>query len=136
MDLRTSTLLAGLAGAFLLGPPYTVSQSAETEEGPAENVDESLDEIKVDVQGSIEDVDNRRGISFDGDLRAGHLFTGDGFSDFEFDTGNIFRARWRLGSTWRLRDGLRLVGRVAGLCSTEECSPLRGSLKAKQSCDH
>ena len=52
MDLRTSTLLAGLAVAFLLGPLRAASQSAEVEESPAGNVDESLDEIKVDVQGA------------------------------------------------------------------------------------
>jgi len=123
MDVRISTLLAGLVATFFLSPLPAVAQSAEMDEGTAGNVDESLDEVMVDVQGSIEEVDNRRGISFEGDLRAGHLFTGDGFSDFEFKSGNTFRARWRLGSTWRIRDGLRVVGRIAGLCSSEECSP-------------
>jgi hypothetical protein len=88
-----------------------------------EDVDDVLDEVLVDVQGSIEDADTRLGISFKGDLRAGYLFAGDGFSDFEFASENTFRARWRLGSTLRFRKGLRFVGRIAGVCSSEECSP-------------
>jgi hypothetical protein len=109
--------------AAFAASPSSLAQQLDVDEETVEDVDESLDEVKVDVQGSIEDTDNRLGISFDGDLRGGYLFAGDSLREFEVDSRNVFRTRWRIGSTLRFTEGLRLVGRIAGLCSTEECSP-------------
>ena len=90
--------LCNIAGFFLLAPfaPSYSQEAAEDEDSPeileeVEDVDEALDEVLVDVQGSIEDADTGVGLSFDGDLRAGYLFAGDGFSDFEF-ASTVFRA--------------------------------------------
>ena len=108
--------------------PGVANETAEEPAGADEEtlttaeIDEELNEVIVDVQGSLEDVDDRRGISFDGDLRVGYLFSGDGFSDFDFEKTRFLRMRWRVGSTWRFAEGLRLVGRVAGLCSSDDCS--------------
>jgi hypothetical protein len=121
MQIRPGILVAAFALAALGISQPSFPQDAD--EAVVEDVDESLDEVKVDVQGSLEDTDNRLGISFDGDLRGGYLFAGDSLREFEVDSRNVFRTRWRLGSTLRFTEGLRLVGRIAGLCSTEECSP-------------
>jgi hypothetical protein len=123
MQIRHVILVATFAMAALSASPSSFPQQPDMGEDAVEDVDESLDEIKVDVQGSIEDADGRLGISFEGDLRGGYLFAGDSLREFEVDNRNVFRTRWRIGSTLRFTEGLRLVGRIAGLCSTEECSP-------------
>ena len=84
MRLRHYIALGCLGLAILVLPPCSFSQEANVGEVPSEDIesveeiDESLGEVIVDVQGSLGDRDTRLGLSFDGDLRAGYLFAGDG----------------------------------------------------------
>ena len=61
--------------------------------------DEALDEVEVDVQGSLDDVDERLSIRVNGDLRLGYIFAGEDFLDVAFGETDLLRARWRLRST-------------------------------------
>ena len=85
--------------------------------------DEVLDEVDIDVQGSLRDVAERRGISVYGDMRFGYIFEGEDFQDVAFGETDVLRTRWRLRSTWGLREGLRVSASIAGICSTDECEP-------------
>jgi len=69
--------------------------------------DEVLDEVDIDVQGSLSDVEERLGISVYGDMRFGYIFEGEDIQDVAFGETDVLRTRWRLRSTWGLRDGLR-----------------------------
>lgn len=107
-----------------LSAPARAEESVEADEPLTEaEIDESLDEVMVDVQGSVADADDRRGLLVAGDLRSGFLFSGEDFSDFDPEDSNFIRARWRLGAALRFAEGFRVIGRVAGLCSTERCRP-------------
>lgn len=85
--------------------------------------DQELGEQEIDVQGSIEDAEDVRGFRLDGDLRLGYVFAGDDFQDISFGETDILRARWRVKSSWGIASGLRASLRLAGLCSTEDCTP-------------
>lgn len=123
MQIGNSIIVVVLAQVVLAATTPTFAQQTDAVGDGVENVDETLDEDKVDVQGSLDDVGSRRGVTNDGDLRGGYLFAGDGLREFEIDSRNVFRTRWRIRTTWRFDERLRVVGRVAGLCSTLECSP-------------
>ncbi len=100
-----------------------VAQSPEVPELEAVDFDEELDEVEIDVQGSIDDVDGHTGFSIDGDVRLGYIFEGEDFQDVEFGQTDVLRARWRLRSIWGFTERFRGAIRVAGLCSSEECDP-------------
>ena len=95
----------------------------ETGEDCAVDFGEELGEVEIDVEGSIGDAEERRGIGVNGDLRIGYVFAGDDFQDVALGETDILRARWRIRSTWGIADNLRGVIRVAGICSTESCDP-------------
>jgi len=123
---KSKRLLAGTVAivfvAFLVS--YSGYARAEEAEEPAsETFDEALDELPIDVLGSISDATQRLGLSINGDLRVGYTFAGDDFDAARLGDSGVLRARWRLRSTWGLTERLRGVVRVAGLCSTKECDP-------------
>jgi hypothetical protein len=99
------------------------AQAVDAEEADTENFDVALDEISIDVANSIGNALETRGLTFDGDLRVGQVFTGDDFDDVRLGEADALRARWRLRTTWGITEQLRGVFRVAGLCSTGECDP-------------
>ena len=123
MEIEQLFIVALCAATAFAASPGAFTQESDATDGQYEDVDEALGEEKVDVQGSLDDVSDGRGISIEGDLRGGFLYAGDSLREFEIDSRNVFRARWRVRSTWQFDESLRVVGRVAGLCSTEECSP-------------
>jgi len=84
---------------------------------------EALDELSIDVEHSIGNAVERRGLSFDGDLRIGDIFVGDNIDDVRLGEAEAIRARWRIRSTWGITERFRGVLRVAGLCSTSNCDP-------------
>ena len=85
--------------------------------------DEALDEQAIDVESSIGDAVERRGLSINGDLRVGNLFNGDDIEDVTLGDPDAIRARWRIRSAWGITERFRGVLRVAGLCSTNNCNP-------------
>jgi hypothetical protein len=84
---------------------------------------ELLDDEEIDVQGSIDDAEDKRGITVDGDLRLGYVFAGEDFQGISFGDEGDLRARWRLRSIWGITERLRAVARLAGICSTIGCEP-------------
>jgi hypothetical protein len=99
------------------------AQSVEAEASDSENFNEALDELSIDVAHSIGDAIERRGLSFDGDLRIGDIFVGDDIDNVRLGEAEAIRARWRIRSTWGITDRFRGVLRIAGLCSTSNCHP-------------
>ncbi len=88
-----------------------------------DSFDEALDEVAIDVQSSIDVAVDRAGARFSGDTRLSYLFDGEDFQDLRFGRTDVLRLRWRLAAERRFTEGLRGSIRVAGLCSTEGCSP-------------
>ncbi len=90
------------------GVAEEVEASEDTEveaiEDSAVDFDEELDELEIDVEGSIGDAEERRGIGVNGDLRIGYAFAGDDFRDVTIGETDILRARWRLRSTLGFSD--------------------------------
>ncbi len=87
-----------------------------------ESFDETLDEIAIDVQSSIDSVVDRAGPRFFGDTRLSYIFDGEDLQDIRLGSSDVLRLRWRLGAEKRLTEGLRGSIRIAGLCSTDDCS--------------
>ena len=123
MQIKNLIISAVFAQVALVAAPSVSAQQSAESADEAQDVDEALGEEKVDVQGSLADIIGEREVTTTGDLRGGYLFAGESLREFEIDDQNIFRTRWRVRSTWRFGKDLRVVGRIAGLCSTEECSP-------------
>ncbi len=116
-----STVAMVLVTCFIGGP--SDAQLEEAEESDSQSFDDALDELSIDVAHSIGDALERRGLTFDGDLRFGQIFVGDEIDDVRLGEADTFRARWRIRSTWGITERFRGVVRVAGLCSTSECEP-------------
>ena len=120
-DRQVCAIAIALLSCFVANPSN--AQSEEAEESESGDFDEALDELSIDVEDSIGSALERRGLSFDGDLRVGYLFAGDDFEDLQIGNADAIRARWRIRSTWGITERFRGVLRVAGLCSTSDCDP-------------
>lgn len=107
---------------------------AQTADEPAEELTyaEVVEEIaiKEDYDGSLDDstssIDVRNildGFRLTADVRAGYSSSSVDERDGESQTDDVFRARWRLRNEFGVTPYLRAVGRVSGLCSSDECSP-------------
>ena len=101
----------------------SLAELTEEDEQITDDFDQELSEQEIDVQGSIEDAKDVRGFRLDGDLRLGYVFAGDDFQDVSFGETDVLRARWRVKSSWGIASGLHGSLRLAGLCSTEDCTP-------------
>jgi len=101
----------------------SLAELTEEDEQITADFDQELGEQEIDVQGSIEDAVEIRGFRLDGDLRLGYVFAGEDLQDVSFGETDILRARWRVKSSWGIASGLRASLRLAGLCSTEDCTP-------------
>lgn len=102
---------------------HSAAEDVEAGEDGAVDFVEELDELEIDVEGSIGDAQERRGIGVNGDLRIGYVFAGEDFQDVTLGETDVLRARWRLRSTLGFSNKLRAVIRLAGVCSTEGCDP-------------
>ena len=83
-----------LVTCFISGP--SDAQLEEAEESDSQSFDDALDELSIDVAHSIGDALERRGLTFDGDLRFGQIFVGDEIDDVRLGEADMFRARWRI----------------------------------------
>jgi len=120
-DWRVCSIAFALVACLFADPSN--AQSVEAEASDSENFNEALDELSIDVAHSIGDAIERRGLSFDGDLRIGDIFVGDDIDNVRLGEAEAIRARWRIRSTWGITDRFRGVLRIAGLCSTSNCRP-------------
>jgi hypothetical protein len=99
------------------------AQSVQGDDSDSLRFDEALDEVPIDVLDSIGDAIAKRGLKFDGDFRLGDTFVGNDIDAVTLGAPDSLRARWRIRSTWGITERLRAVARVAGLCSSDECTP-------------
>jgi hypothetical protein len=107
-----------MIGLTIVHPAFAQSEFEE----PADDA-EVLEELDIDVQGSIDDAEERRGIAVDGDLRLGYVFAGEDIQGIISSDTGLLRSRWRLRSVWGISERFRAVGRVSGVCSSTECDP-------------
>jgi hypothetical protein len=105
---------------------------AQSADEPDEILTEEEQAIESDSDGSLGDAegsinldleDLREGIQLDADLRLGYFENEVDQRDNEVTGDDRIEARWRLRMKANLLPNLRLVSRVAGLCSNDECSP-------------
>lgn len=96
----------------------TASEIAE-EEAIAEDIDGSLDDSanSIDVRKVLD------GVSLTSDIRIGYAESEIDDRDGTDRSEDILRARWRFRTEVGIFPYLRGVARVAGICSSEECSP-------------
>ena len=107
-----------LIGLMFVHPVCAQSESEE----PADDA-EILEDLDIDVQGSLDDVEEKRGIAVYGDLRLGYVFAGEDIQGIVSSDSGHLRSRWRLRSVWGISERFRAVGRVSGICSANECDP-------------
>ena len=89
------------------------------EEAIAADYDGSLD----DATGSIDVREALEGISLTADVRVGYFQSEIDERDGSSRSEDVTAARWRFRSEFGIFPYLRAVGRIAGLCSSDECSP-------------
>lgn len=91
---------------------------AENEPDEADlDADGSID----DASGSIEDATATRGWNFSGDVRTLYSYSEVDDANGTVQDDDLLQARWRLAGTLGITERLRVVARIAGICSTEHC---------------
>ncbi len=108
--------------------------TAQITEEPAEEVTaaeiEEEKAIEADTDGSLDDATNSidvrdelDGVGVSADARVGYFQTDFEESGTSRQSEDFVAIRWRLRTELDFAQHLRIVGRVAGLCSDNECSP-------------
>jgi len=93
----------------------------EEEQAIEEDSDGSLDDAESSIEVDLDEL--QEGIGLDTDLRVGY-FENEVDDRLDGSSNNdSINSRWHLRVQSNLLSNLRVVGRVAGLCSSEECSP-------------
>ena len=85
---------------------------------------DAADPIHVDYDDSLDypyAVPTR--FSVDGDVRGGYFDTRVDARDGSTDDNDVYRLRLRLGGNYSFSESWRLRGRLAAICSDDECSP-------------
>jgi hypothetical protein len=108
-------------GPSVAAEEVSAAELGEPEPTEARETDSDSDTPDVDVEGSIETVVPRRGWSFGGDLRLGYTYEDEKSRDGGSSGEGELLGRIRIGADWGLNRYVRVVGRVAGLCTTERC---------------
>jgi hypothetical protein len=109
------------------------SEVAEVAEKFEEKTESEIAEKKVeeaDSDGSLDDATNSidvdkilDGFGASADVRVGYFQTDIDERDGSDQSDDFVAARWRIRTEFGLLPFLRAVGRVAGICSNDECSP-------------
>jgi hypothetical protein len=108
--------------------------AAQTTEESAEEVTESAIEeeeaIEADTDGSLDDASNSidirdelDGVGVSADIRVGYFENEIDERDATSRSEDFVGSRWRLRTEADINQHLRIVGRIAGLCSSNECDP-------------
>jgi len=119
---------------LMLALPAMAQIAEEPAEEPTEEITESEIEeeeaIEADTDGSLDDTMNsidvreeRDGVGVSVDVRVGYFESEIDERDTTSQSEDVVASRWRLRSEVQLNQHLRMVGRVAGRCSSDECSP-------------
>jgi len=109
---------------------YVVAGAEPLDEINAEADETEIEELEADASGSIDDAEGsiedavaRRGWSVGGDLRFSYAYADLDRRDQTDESEDQLRSRWRVEAKVGITEHLRAVGRLAGVCSTEECEP-------------
>jgi hypothetical protein len=96
--------------------------------GEAADAEIELDEADLDADGSIDDASGSiegaaavRGWDFSGDVRTNYSYSDTDNRDGTSEDSDSLLARWRLAGMLGITERLRVVARVAGICSTDHC---------------
>lgn len=102
----------------------------EIESGITQAEIEKEEAIEADTDGSLDDtmnsIDVREGldgIGLSADVRVGYFQWEIEDRDATSQTDDLVGSRWRIRSEAQLNPYLRVVGRIAGICTDNECSP-------------
>ena len=101
--------------------PADIITEAEREE--TEQLDAEIDGSIVDVKESVEEALGNRGLSVSGDMRTSYTYETHDRRDLSTVDTDLFGFRWRLETGWVINDYMRAVGRIAGICTTDDCDP-------------
>jgi hypothetical protein len=103
---------------------------AEIEPEMTEAEIEKEEAIEADTDGSLDDtlnsIDVREeldGVGLSGDVRVGYFEDEIDDGDDTDQSDDFIGSRWRFRAETRLNPYLRIVGRIAGICTDDECSP-------------
>jgi hypothetical protein len=104
-----------------------------TEESANESTQAEIEEeeaIEADTDGSLDDAansidvrDEQDGVGLSFDVRAGYFESEIDERDDTSRAEDFFGGRWRFRTEVGLSPYLRTVGRIAGICTSNECSP-------------
>ena len=113
-----------------LALPATAQITTESAEEKTESEIEEEEAIEADTDGSLDDsansIDVRQlldGVGLSLDVRVGYFQSATDDRNNTDRTEDLVAARWRFRTEFGILPYLRTVGRVAGLCSNEDCSP-------------
>ena len=114
--------------AFAL--PASAQFITESDEEKTESEIEIEEAIEADTDGSLDDSANsidvrhvRDGIGLSLDVRVGYFQSEIDDRNNTDRTEDLVAARWRFRTEFGILPYLRTVGRIAGICTNEECSP-------------
>jgi hypothetical protein len=98
-------------------------EMVESEIAEQEAIEEDSDGSLDDSTSSIEVREVLDGVSMTADIRAGYFMSEIDERDSTSRSEDIIGGRWRFRSEFGVFPNLRVVGRVAGLCSDVSCTP-------------
>ena len=106
-----------------------ISDSRISDE-PTETEIEEEEAIESDSDGSLDDAmnsidvrDKLEGVGISADVRFGYFESEIDERDATSRTEDFFGGRWRIRTEVDLSTHVRVVGRIAGLCTTNDCDP-------------
>ena len=113
-----------------LALPATAQFVDESEGDDTESEIAEEEAIAADSDGSLDDASNSidvrnvlEGVSVTADIRAGYFQSKIDERDNSSHSEDFIGGRWRFRTAIVMVPYLRAVGRIAGLCSNDECSP-------------
>ena len=118
----------GLLLALALPAAAQVSDESAEEITATEIAEDEA--IEADTDGSLDDnlssidvIDKLDGLGLSADARVGYFQSEIDDRDSTSRSNDFVGSRWRLRAEAGISQHLRIVGRIAGLCSNDECSP-------------
>ncbi len=100
-------------------------EPASPDDADDDEADETLSGSVDDASGSIEVAleEDTHGWTFRGDMRAGYVSVDQDRRDGTDDSSSIWLGRFRIGGSYNIADKFVIGGRIASICSTDECDP-------------
>lgn len=128
MRVKPTLSNTGLLLALTLPATAQTSDESAVESTPAEIAEEEA--IEADSDGSLDDtmnsidvIEGLDGVGRSLDIRVGYFQSEIDERDPTSRSEDFIGSRWRFRAEADISSYLRTVGRIAGICSDEECSP-------------